>query len=110
MKKAFCEPGNVDFCPPIAIAAVFAIEKEGAGHIEVKRSEDNGGTIQYKQASDLEADFASEKLHPGDLKASTTAVMVSLLEKLSAGLKADAQKATKDLRAFQKKTSKMKKK
>lgn len=111
MKKAFCEPGNVKFCPPISLASVFAIGAGNQGSLTVNRSPENGGDREYKSIAELEKDFADGSLHPGDLKAATTHVMVALLEKLAAGIKADqtAVKATKDLKAFQKKLSKMKK-
>lgn len=111
MKKAFCEPGNVNFCPPIALASEFAIGSNGKGSLTVKRSPENGGDREYTSAAEMERNFADGSLHPGDLKAATTSVMVDLLDKVSTGLKSDevAAKATKDLKAFQKKLSKMKK-
>lgn len=111
MKKAFCEPGNVGFCPPIAAAATFAMGPPSNGCLSVKRPPENGGDCEYSKVGDLEGDFASGALHPGDLKAATTAVMVNVLEKLASGIKADAKafKASKDLKNFQKKMAKMKK-
>uniref|UniRef100_A0A7S4MY38 tyrosine--tRNA ligase n=2 Tax=Odontella aurita TaxID=265563 RepID=A0A7S4MY38_9STRA len=110
MKKAFCEPGNVEFCPPVAMAAAFGLE--GGSEIEIKRSEENGGDVSYKSREDIERDFASGALHPGDLKAAATAVVLGVLEKLAEGIKkdADAAKAGKTLKAFEKKMSKKKKK
>jgi len=109
MKKAFCEPGNIGFCPPIELAATFALANGGC--LCVKRSPENGGDREYRQAGEIESDFGGGSLHPGDLKAAVTAVMVGVLDKLAAGLKADAEaaRAAKDLKAFQKKISKMKK-
>ena len=114
MKKAFCEPGNVMFCPPIALASTFAFgppATEG-GAVVVKRSEENGGDCTYHSTAELERDFANGSLHPADLKAAVSVIMVNnVLEKLSQAIKADkaALKASKDLKAFQKKLSKMKK-
>lgn len=106
MKKAFCEPGNIEFCPPIALAVAF-----GPSDITIKRSPDNGGDITYKSKEEIEADFKSGTLHPGDLKAASTATMVQVLDKISSALKSDsdATKASKALKAFQKKMSKKKK-
>jgi len=111
MKKAFCEPGNIGFCPPIAVASVFAFGPDNSGSLLVKRSPDNGGDLVYQTVTELEKDFASGSLHPGDLKAATTFIMVSILEKLSVAIKADveATKAAKALKAFQKKLAKAKK-
>lgn len=114
MKKAFCEPGNVEFCPPIAVVSAlsFGLDGQSDGSVLVKRSEENGGDITYTSRMDIENDFASGSLHPGDLKASSTAAMVSTLEKLSSGINqdGDAQKASKTLKAYQKKAAKKSKK
>mmetsp|Transcript_25585 Transcript_25585/g.38262 ORF Transcript_25585/g.38262 Transcript_25585/m.38262 type:complete len:817 (-) Transcript_25585:179-2629(-) len=105
MKKAFCEPGNIDFCPPIDLAFAF-----GPDEIMINRSPDNGGDVTYKSKEEMETDFKSGSLHPGDLKASSTAIMVQVLEKLASTMKTDpdAAKASKALKAFQKKMSKKK--
>lgn len=115
MKKAFCEPGNVEFCPPIALVSVFALRTEDQGSsFVVKRSDENGGDVEFKTIEELEKAFAAGEgtLHPGDLKASTTTVVMGVLEKIAAGLKSDkkAQNAAKALKAFQKKMAKQKKK
>lgn len=109
MKKAFCEPGNTVFCPPIALATVFCLKKETP--LIISRPEENGGTCQYEDVSTLEKDFQSEALHPGDLKASVSAAVMDVFQHLSSALKADKEttQATKTLKAFQKKISKMKK-
>jgi len=114
MKKAFCEPGNTEFCPPIAVVSAlsFGFDGTSAGQVVVKRSEENGGDISYTSREDIERDFASGALHPGDLKASSTAIMVLTLEKLVTGIKedGDATKASKALKAYQKKAAKKGKK
>lgn len=114
MKKAFCEPGNIGFCPPIAVACALAFEFNGSGdgEIVVKRSEDNGGDISYKSRADIDSDFANGTLHPGDLKAASTVILVSTLDKLSSGIKRndDVTKASKALKAYQKKAAKKSKK
>merc|ERR1711957_316855 len=104
MKKAFCEPGNVEFCPPIALAFAFT-KSEG---ITIHRSDDNGGDVTYKTKADMEADFKSGALHPGDLKAASTKIMVAVLDKISLGFKADKDvtKSAKALKAFAKKMAK----
>ena len=60
----------------------------------------------------MKTDFASGALHPGDLKASVTAVMVDVLGKLTKGAKEDKDwtKASKCLKAAAKKAAKSKKK
>ncbi|KAG7366368.1 tyrosyl-tRNA synthetase [Nitzschia inconspicua] len=113
MKKAFCEPMNISFCPPINVASAFAFglnPVDGTGELTISRSAENGGDVVFKTRSELEASFADESLHPGDLKAAASTLMVSTLEKLSAGIKADgdATKATKTLKAAAKKLAKKK--
>eukprot|EP00538_Stauroneis_constricta_P006208 CAMPEP_0119567746 /NCGR_PEP_ID=MMETSP1352-20130426/36844_1 /TAXON_ID=265584 /ORGANISM="Stauroneis constricta, Strain CCMP1120" /LENGTH=731 /DNA_ID=CAMNT_0007617035 /DNA_START=67 /DNA_END=2262 /DNA_ORIENTATION=+ len=112
MKKAFCEPGNVTFCPPITLASTFffGYGNEPTGEMVIKRSEENGGDIVFKQRSDIEAGFADESLHPGDLKTAVAAKMVEIIEKLSSSIKADSNlvKQSKALKALHKKLLKKK--
>ena len=113
MKKAFCEPKNTTFCPPINLASAFAFgldPVESTGELTISRTAENGGDIVLKSRSELESSFASESLHPGDLKAAATNIMVSTLEKLASSIKADgeATKAAKALKATQKKLAKKK--
>lgn len=107
MKKAFCEPGNVDFCPPIVTSFAFA----AGGEIAISRSEENGGDVTYTRQADMEADFQSGALHPGDLKAAAFGIMVATLTRLADGIKADpdAAKAGKCLKQAEKKAAKSKK-
>lgn len=107
MKKAFCEPGNVDFCPPIVLAFMF-----GPTNIVINRSEENGGNVSYSTQAEIEEDFRSGALHPGDLKATAIAIMVQTLEKISSPFKvknSDEFKASKVLTQFAKKMGKKKK-
>ena len=63
MKRAFCEPGNVEHCPPITLtdACVFA----AGGALDIRRKEDNGGDKRYTHIEELQADFKAGALHPG---------------------------------------------
>jgi len=63
MKRAFCEPGNVEHCPPITLtdACVFAT----GGALDISRKEDNGGDKSYTHIQELQADFKAGALHPG---------------------------------------------
>lgn len=113
MKKAFCEPKNIGFCPPIALASAFSFGFSGSsGELIIKRSAENGGDIVFKSIKELEASFADESLHPGDLKAVTSQIMVSILDKITSGVKADPDtlKASKSLKALHKKLAKKGKK
>jgi tyrosyl-tRNA synthetase len=112
MKKAFCEPGNVDYCPPISVVSAFyfGFSKDSTGELVIRRSDENGGDVTYKTMSEVEVDFASGALHPGDLKEAATSKIMELLEKLAVAMKAngEASKAGKTLKACAKKMSKKK--
>lgn len=112
MKKAFCEPKNTAFCPPIAIASAlaFGLESDSTGELTISRSEENGGNVTFTNRAQLEASFADESLHPGDLKAVSTKLIVATLEDLAGAIKADddSNKATKALKALAKKMAKKK--
>jgi len=111
MKKAFCQPGNVEFCPVVSLVSAFTFSPIGSGSFTVSRSPENGGDITYNNRDDILKDFASETLHPGDLKTAATTLAVSILDLLATRMKADsnATKGAKALKAFQKKNSKSKK-
>ena len=111
MKKAFCEPGNVSFCPPIELLSYFGGLADGRA-VTVSRSAENGGDVSYTSRDGLVRDYGSGALHPGDLKSLTSGVMVGVLTGVSDAMKSDgdAGKAAKALKAFQKKMAKQKKK
>jgi len=108
MKKAFCQPGNTQHCPPISMVWTFCKNSQ----CTISRAEDNGGNIIYTSQDQMEKDFESGALHPGDLKAAATSIMVGVLEIMSTAIKADSDttKASKALKAFEKKMSKKSKK
>jgi tyrosyl-tRNA synthetase len=112
MKKAFCEPKNIEYCPPISVASAFCFgfQPDATGELTIKRSPDNGGDAVFKNRAELEASFADENLHPGDLKASAQHFMMETLEQLAGAIKADgdATKASKSLKALAKKLAKSK--
>ena len=128
MKKAFCEPGNVGFCPPIELLAYFGglsdsdgigggeggtdEQEGGGGGVTVSRSPENGGTVTYTSKAALLGDFALGALHPGDLKGAAATMMVEVLTAMSGERKGDdaATKGVKALKAFEKKMAKQKKK
>jgi tyrosyl-tRNA synthetase len=108
--KAFCEPGNISFCPPITLASTFALT--AGNDWVIPRTPENGGDLVYQSREQIEGDFSCGSLHPGDLKNATSAVMVKVLDKLSCAIKenGEAVKASKALKAFAKKVAKNKSK
>jgi tyrosyl-tRNA synthetase len=106
MRKAFCEPGNLSFCPPIALASFFALQ-HGPGCISIARSAENGGDVTYGTAAALAADFASGALHPGDLKEFAGKTMFDVLQRITDATKEkDISNSKKALQAFAKKQTK----
>lgn len=111
MKKAFCEPQNIEFCPPIEFAQAFIFGAPTNGSLTLSRSPENGGDVTYSTKEDLKKDFASGALHPGDLKPPLLKLAVSVLDKIDAALKAgDAKKAAGALKQAAKKMAKQGKK
>ena len=100
MKKAFCEPGNVAFCPPMVFLSAF-----GPSQVSIERSQENGGNITYNDRTEMENDFKTGQLHPGDLKTAASTVMYSILESLNQAIKTDGEslQASKTLKAYAKK-------
>uniref|UniRef100_H2YLL3 Tyrosine--tRNA ligase n=1 Tax=Ciona savignyi TaxID=51511 RepID=H2YLL3_CIOSA len=77
LKKVFCEPGNVsNGILSFIKLVVFPI----FGEFEIVRSKEFGGNVKYEEYDKLEADFASEAVHPGDLKSSVALVINRLLD------------------------------
>jgi hypothetical protein len=92
MKRAFCEPGNFGFCPPIELLAYFGgLDGDGAngksGEITISRSPNNGGDITCAAKLALVHDSALGALHPGDLKGAVLNMMVLVLTKIGAKIK-----------------------
>ena len=114
MKKAFCEPKNITFCPPIELISAFGFgfSENATGEVTIKRSTENGGDILFNNRSQLEAAFADELLHPGDLKNAVSTRMVETLEKVAQAIKADGEvtKASKALKTLEKRLAKDKNK
>lgn len=81
IKRAFCEPGNITDNGLLSFVkhVLFSIFKEGEG-FEVQRKPENGGNLVFTKYEDLEAIFAAEKLHPGDLKISVEVYINRLIE------------------------------
>ncbi len=106
MKRAFCEPGNLAFCPPIALASFFALQ-HGPGVVAITRTAENGGDVTYHTADAIAADFASGALHPGDLKEFAGKTMSDVLQRITDVTKdKEVANSKKALQAFAKKQSK----
>ena len=66
LKKAYCPPGIVEGNPCLEYVKYVVIP--WCGKFSVTRTEENGGDKDYLAYEEVEADFLSEALHPGDVK------------------------------------------
>lgn len=68
LKKAFCEPGNIEkngvlaFCKSV----IFPLLKNE--DLVLPRPVEHGGPMVFSNYEALEKDFSDQKVHPGDLK------------------------------------------
>ncbi|KAG8587991.1 hypothetical protein GDO81_005844 [Engystomops pustulosus] len=78
LKKAFCEPGNVENNGVLSFVrhVLFPLKSE----FVVLRDEKYGGNKTYTDVNELEKDFAEQNVHPGDLKASVEKALNKLLD------------------------------
>lgn len=81
IKRAFCEPGNITDNGLLSFVkhVLFSIFKDGEG-FEVTRKPEFGGNIVFLKYEDLEKSFATEEVHPGDLKTSVEVYINKLLD------------------------------
>eukprot|EP00760_Papus_ankaliazontas_P005616 PhM_4_TR12676/c0_g1_i1/m.41143/K01866/YARS, tyrS; tyrosyl-tRNA synthetase len=75
IKRAFGPPNVTEGNPlmPLAALCMSAINKNT---LTVSRAPDHGGNVDYTSMEQLVADYKSGALHPGDLKAAITGVLV----------------------------------
>ena len=78
IKKAYCPPEIVEGNP--CLEYIQYVVLPWFGEFEVKRKEENGGDKTYGTYEELEADFKSGALHPGDVKPALTKAINSILQ------------------------------
>lgn len=66
IKGAYCPPQQVEKNPCLEYVRVLCFGMND--QFELKRKDENGGDKVYETYEDLEKDFVSGALHPGDLK------------------------------------------
>lgn len=81
LKRAFCEPGNIENNGILSFAkhVLFPLFKNGEKFV-IPRKVENGGDIEFEKHEDLENSFAKEEVHPADLKAAIEIYINKLLE------------------------------
>lgn len=78
IKSAFCPEQIVEGNPVLDYLKFLIFPK--AGFLAVSRTEGNGGDKTYGSYEDLEVDFISGTLHPGDLKPAVSKSINSMLQ------------------------------
>jgi len=80
LKKAFCEPGNIEnngvlaFCKSV----IFPLLKNQ--DFVLPRSAEYGGPMHFNNYAQLEEEFAKQNVHPGDLKNGVATYLNQLLD------------------------------
>lgn len=77
IKKAWCEEGNIQSNPLLEISKNVIFHE--FTEMNVERPEKFGGSVSYGNYSELEEDFASKRLHPGDLKQTVGNYLVKII-------------------------------
>ncbi|XP_045471491.1 tyrosine--tRNA ligase, cytoplasmic isoform X1 [Harmonia axyridis] len=97
LKKAFCEPGNIENngCLSFVKHVIFPLLKPGEKFV-LPRHVDYGGDLEFDKFNDLEQAFAKEEVHPGDLKNAMEIYLNRLLDPIR---KAFEDKKLKELAA-----------
>ncbi|XP_051926314.1 tyrosine--tRNA ligase, cytoplasmic [Hippocampus zosterae] len=78
LKKVFCEPGNIQNNGVLSFVKFVLFPLRGG--FSIKRDAKFGGNKVYTAFEEVEQDFATELIHPGDLKASVEEALNELLE------------------------------
>ncbi|KAJ8956846.1 hypothetical protein NQ318_014260 [Aromia moschata] len=81
LKKAFCEPGNVENNGILSFVkhVLFPLFKDDE-KFTIRRKPENGGDAIFEDYGKLEQAFAKEDVHPADLKAAVEVYINRLLE------------------------------
>ncbi|KPI83936.1 tyrosyl-tRNA synthetase putative (TyrS) [Leptomonas seymouri] len=104
VKKAYSAP-NESANPVIAVAQHLLTH---LGCLSIERGEANGGNLTYEKPDALAADCGSGALHPADLKASVSKVLLERSAGARALLNGPLKKSVTVLRNAEKKMSKKK--
>ncbi|XP_074662556.1 tyrosine--tRNA ligase, cytoplasmic-like [Tubulanus polymorphus] len=80
IKKAFCEPGNVQDNGILSFVKSVLIPLAPNNDFEIERKEEHGGNMHFKNYQELEAAFEKMEVHPGDLKTAVEKKLNLLLE------------------------------
>ncbi|XP_018315041.1 tyrosine--tRNA ligase, cytoplasmic [Mycetomoellerius zeteki] len=92
LKKAFCEPGNITDNGILAFSkhVIFSLFKDGET-FDVQRTAEFGGDISFSKYENLEAAFANQEIHPGDLKNAVEIYINRLLDPIRKEFEVDSK-------------------
>lgn len=81
LKKAFCEPGNIEDNGILAFVkyVLFALIQKSEGFV-INRDQQHGGDLTFHEYAALESAFAAGEVHPGDLKSAVEKYLNCILE------------------------------
>lgn len=89
IKGAFCPEATVDGNPILEYLKHLIFPKLDT--LKILRSDENGGNITYATYEELEEDFASGALHPGDLKPAVSKAINAMLQPVRDHFKNDPE-------------------
>jgi hypothetical protein len=89
IKRAFCEPGNVDNCPPLLLAQAVVLPYSASKQLVVRRRAEDGGDLVIVDGEVLRETFCSGGLHPGDFKPAVRDALDELLKRVREAISAD---------------------
>ncbi|MEK6869667.1 MAG: tyrosine--tRNA ligase, partial [Nanoarchaeota archaeon] len=88
IKKAYCPDGVTEENPILEYNKYIIFEKFKT--IKIERPEKFGGNLEFNSYKELEKEFAQKKLHPMDLKQSTSSYLNLLIEPVRKKLEKNA--------------------
>ncbi|XP_065908661.1 tyrosine--tRNA ligase, cytoplasmic-like [Dysidea avara] len=90
LKKAFCEPGNIQDNGILSFAkyVLFPLFPEG---LLVERDQKYGGNVKYATYEEMEVAYAKEVIYPLDLKNAVLTYLNKLLDPVRKRFETDAQ-------------------
>ena len=81
IKRAWCEEGMTEANPLLEICRQIVFR---GGNMRVERPDRFGGDVEFGSYEELEAAFASKKLHPSDLKTAVADALIPVIAGIAA--------------------------
>lgn len=103
IKKAYCEPGNIDKNPILEYYRYIVFEKETAVEINIYNNETKNSVLKiYHEYNELEKDYQDLKIYPNDLKDTLVLYLKKYLDPVREYFEknVDADNLRKDVKKF----------